>query len=219
MIATMLLCAMFSQKITITDSAGNPPPASMPLDGEAIYLNAKTDPVDAKVLWDVDPPSRSERFRIHCGREFSSGKGLVPHTLVVRAMISDPKGGPPVMAKITIHVGGIPPGPEPTPVPPAPAPSKFGMDVACKAGLSEVTDRAKQAVLKAAYRILAAKTFASLNEAAAAQKQAVADALGADAQKWSAWSVAIGTALGRLGNRLTVADMPTVFAEIAAGLE
>lgn len=212
---SLLLCFALGQKAVITDSSGNPAPVEVPL-GEPIFLSSSKSEAGEKCIpvWEIDPPERAERARFFDGgKSVVIGTGLKPVAITVRLIVA--KGDNAAVAKVTISAGGGTPGP----VPPGPAPSKFGVDGACKVALLGVSDQSRKPALKAAYQKLSQRVFGSLNEALTANVQAVKDALGPDLSKWSGWTAQMNTVFKSLEGRLTAADMPTVFAEMAVGLE
>lgn len=220
---TLLLCAAFSQKAVICNSDGNPAPVEVPL-GEPLFLSSTKSEAGEKCvpLWEIDPPERAERARFFDGgKSVVIGTGLKPVTITVRLIVA--KGDNAAVSKVTIKAGGAtPPGPEPGPLPPGPAPpSKFGMDGIARNALLDVADASRRADLAKAYRKLGGSAYGTLEAAATAQKAAVKAALGSESSKWQAWSSQVGAALNKLitAGKVKVDDVPTVFNEIAQGLE
>lgn len=218
----LLLCFALGQKAVISDASGNPAPVEAPLGEPLFFSSAKSEQGEKCVpLWEVDPPERAERMRVvDGGKTLIIGTGLKPVVITVRLIVA--KGDNASIARVSVKAGGVvPPDPVPTPPGPGPgpSPSKFGIDNACKIALLGVSDQARKTALKAAYQKLSLRAFGSLNEAAQANVAAVKDALGPDLSKWSSFNSQMNTAFGNLMSRITAADMPTVFAEMAAGLE
>ena len=215
---SLLLCFVFSQKAVITNSDGNPAPVEVPL-GEPIFLSSNKSETGEKCVpvWEIDPPERAERARFFDGgKSVVIGTGMKPVAITVRLIVA--KADNASVARVTIKVGGVQPGPDPPPGP-GPGPSKFGVDAACKIALTGVRDQSKKAALLVAYKSLALRTFNSKEEAMKANVQAVKDALGGDLPLWSAWTGQMNVVFKNLEGRITAADMPAVFTEMVVGLE